>query len=662
MAMAVTARPVPLAGFRLLAFLQGELAPRPGRLAAVARVAGSCALVVVIGMVYEIPLVPYMAYLVFLLSREEAASTLLTAVMGLIAVTLAIALSLILYAFDASEPALRLPLMALSAFFGMWLSRILALGPLAFLASFVLVMSQTLVDRVPNLEMLTRGILWLWVVAAVPVVVTVLVNLLLGESPARLARQRGERLLRELAAALRNGRPCAERLTDEALDLVELRKRADLLAPSLKGRDAVDLDLIEAVAELSALQRLLPSNLPADTSLPLAEALEECADSLHADRVPAESAVLPGAAVLASLSAASRPVVVAMAEAIVRVCDGLGRRLAADIPPEPPAARSASVADAFTNPDHVRYALKTAAAVMAAYIIYSAVAWPEISTAITTCFFVALGSFAETMHKLALRLSGAVLGGILGALCIVYVLPAMTGVGELALLVALSSGLFAWVSTSSERLSYAGMQIAFAFFLGILQGYGPTTELVVLRDRVLGILLGNLLIALAFTVLWPVSAAERARTGLAEALEKLGRLLSGSGSLAVGLRLGTIRAVTDARQLAALAGFEFRLIPGRDVDAPILTSLERLGGAVLAVANQPAGSASAADLARDALLAAKIDGLGGILAGKPECPAVTAQDNTSVAALAASDVFARSAREARDLLQAELDHAYTLCR
>ena len=657
--MVATASPGPASAVGFLSFLREELEPRPGRLAAVARVAGSCALVVTIGMVYEIPLVPYMAYLVFLLSREDAAGTLLTAVVGLLAVTLAIALSLLLYTLDAAEPALRLPLMAMSAFFGMWLSRILTLGPMAFLASFVLVMSQTLLDRVPNLEVLTRAVLWLWVVAAVPVAVTVAVHLLFGEDPARLARRRGEHLLRDLAEALRTGRRADDASVNEAVELTELRKRANLLNPNLKGRDALDLRLIESVAELSLLQRLLPAALPAAASRPLAEALEDCAEALHSDRNPAAAPVLPGAGVLDGLPAETRPVLVAMAETIGVLRQGLARRLEKSLPAAPPAEQSPFAADAFTNPDHVRFALKTAAAVMAAYVIYSAVAWPEISTAVTTCFFVALGSFAETMHKLTLRLSGAMIGGLLGALCIVYVLPAMTGIGELALLIALSSALFAWVSTSSERLSYAGMQMAFAFFLGIMQGYGPSTELSVLRDRVLGILLGNLLIALAFAVLWPIPAAARARSALADALASLGRMLREAGGATADQRLGALRGLAEARRLTALSGFEFRLVPGRDVNAALLSSLERLVGAVVAVVNQPAGPA---DRSWNATLAAEIDGLAGILDPEPEPGPTTAAARPAAPARQASDSLLVSAREARDLLQAELDHVAALCR
>ncbi len=62
-----------------------------------------------------------------------------------------------------------LPLMAVSTFLGMFLLRTMAIGPIAFLAGFVLVVTQTLIDVIPNLEALTRFVLWLWVVVMLPV-------------------------------------------------------------------------------------------------------------------------------------------------------------------------------------------------------------------------------------------------------------------------------------------------------------------------------------------------------------------------------------------------------------------------------------------------------------------------------------------------------------
>jgi len=65
-----------------------------------------------------------------------------------------------------------------------------------------------------------------------------------------------------------------------------------------------------------------------------------------------------------------------------------------------------------------------------------------------------------------LRLSGAIIGGLLAGLSIVFLLPHFTDIGQLCALTAVVALFAGWVATSSERLSYAGMQIALAFFMG----------------------------------------------------------------------------------------------------------------------------------------------------------------------------------------------------
>ena len=103
-------------------------------------------------------------------------------------------------------------------------------------------------------------------------------------------------------------------------------------------------------------------------------------------------------------------------------------------------------------------------AAVSAYVIYTGADWPGIRTALITCFFVAQGTLGETLHKLALRLGGAAIGALIGGLTIVYVLPQMTDIGDLSILIAAVSAICAWVATSSERLAYAGMQSALAFY------------------------------------------------------------------------------------------------------------------------------------------------------------------------------------------------------
>ncbi len=662
--------PAPPPRFSFLAFLREELAPRPGRVAACARIAFNCALTIWIAELYQIPLPAYMAYLVFLISRDEVASTLLTGVAGAMAATFAIALSLTFYMLDASEPALRLPLMAISTYIAMFLSRTMSLGPVAFLAGFIIVLSQTLIDIVPNLEALTRLVLWLWVVVMVPNVLTIVVNLAFGENPSDLAMRTAKRLLGELAAALRSGDTTRlEKAQAEAVGLVELRQRAGMLDKSLRSRAAIDTMLIETLAELLSLLRVLPAGVLIEARLPLAEACAEAASAFERGGAPAIMQHMPSDAVLRMLSPQARPVIVAMAKAMTRLSEGIARRRTGTGQLAVAEAKSLFVPDAFSNPDHARFAFKTMIAVMAAYIIYSLLDWPAISTSITTCFFVALGSLGETIHKLTLRLSGAAIGGLLGLVSIVYVLPHMTDIGQLCLLIAGVSFVCGWVATSSDRLSYAGMQTAFAFFLGVLHGYGPSTELVELRDRVVGIFLGNLIISIVFSVLWPTSAIDRARASIAAALRTLGQLLIEPAPAAHGARLAVVRALADARRFVAIAAFELRILSAQPrheaADQLSLDTLDCLAGAAFVVADQepdatiteparPGDEAASAWFLATAEEVAKDETL-------PAAPDRSADLDRALTALPAdAPIGLRAAIEARLLLQAEIENAVAI--
>jgi multidrug resistance protein MdtO len=166
------------------------------------------------------------------------------------------------------------------------------------------------------------------------------------------------------------------------------------------------------------------------------------------------------------------------------------------------------------------------------------------------------------------------------------VLPHLTDIGQLSLLVGFVSVGAAWVATSSELLSYAGLQIAFAFFLGILQGYGPATDLTVLRDRIAGILLGNIVITLVFSTFWPQSARSAVRAALAETLRAIGAVIRRPAQ-AADARLRTVQALVRADHFRTLSLFELRMLP-QHVQAsqglPGVTDMERLAGAAFVVA------------------------------------------------------------------------------
>ena len=177
-----------------------------------------------------------------------------------------------------------------------------------------------------------------------------------------------------------------------------------------------------------------------------------------------------------------------------------------------PKPKGLFVPDAFTNPAHIHFALKVTFTAMFCYVFYTAIDWTGIHTAFITCVFIALGSTEATLYKGMLRTVGCVIGGALALFSIVFLMPHMETIASLIVLVAAVSAIAGWVAAGSERISYAGLQIAFAFFLSMFQGYAPDTDLDKIRDRVVGILIGIAVTTVIFHYVWPERARITSRT------------------------------------------------------------------------------------------------------------------------------------------------------
>jgi len=182
-------------------------------------------------------------------------------------------------------------------------------------------------------------------------------------------------------------------------------------------------------------------------------------------------------------------------------------------PPNPkgsePDKHGLFASDAFTNPAHAQFALKVTFASMFCYIVYMAIDWSGIHTALITCTFIALESTEATLYKGTLRIVGCVIGGALALFTIVFLMPHMETIASLVVAVACASAIAAWVAAGSERISYVGLQMAFAFFYSVFQGYAPDTDLDNVRNRVVGILFGLVVTAVVFHYIWPECAADR---------------------------------------------------------------------------------------------------------------------------------------------------------
>jgi multidrug resistance protein MdtO len=514
-------------------------------------------------------------------------------------------------------------------FAAMFLSRASPLGPVFFVAGFIVAYGLTLGDEVlglalqpatagnapqfelpeiafvPPEEALVRFLLWLSLAVALPIALLIGANLLTGRDPALLLRQALAERLATAARFCAGGRGAEHELEAQAFEgTAQLHKLHNLAHVFGRGQRC-PLWGASLIGDISRLGLLLLAWLRVeDDRNSLIPAAGFCR---QAERT-IEDGEAPGAEPVAiTATGAARP----LAGAITRTLQAIYETLAATpgraSPKDSAAAGSPHrllAPDAFTNVDYVRFALKVTMAVMICYFVMDMTDWPGIHTCVITAFFVSLGTVGDTLHKATLRFVGCLIGAGLGLGAILLLMPDMTDLGDLFLLLAPVTLLAAWVGYGSERISYAGWQIGLAFYLVVLQGYGPTIDMYTARDRTIGILFGSIVVFVIFTTIWPVSVANVVRTHLARALEQLAALLgldvgsSGEISPATRSAAGTAfgQAIAQARAVLVNDPFEMREVQRargrRPIDAAVVEQVGLLFipvSAILDLLTDPAG-------------------------------------------------------------------------
>jgi multidrug resistance protein MdtO len=327
--------------------------------------------------------------------------------------------------------------------------------------------------------------------------------------------------------------------------------RGDIAA--LKQAAGSTMVLLSAI---DVIDRNSEATLPNELREYLAKTLDEMAASLKRGGYPIEIVWKPPASdePLTPLAAA---VAAHFEDAIVRFAEAPAGPQAQTTAVKPKSGPGFFSEDAFTNPEHVYYALKTTGAAMFCYFLYSQLDWAGIHTCFVTCYIVSLSTAAETVEKLVLRISGCLAGAAAGYGAMIFLVPDLTSIGALMTLVFTGALAAAYVAAGSPRISYAGFQMAFAFFLCVIQGPSPAFDLTTARDRAIGILVGNIVVFVVFTNLWPVSVGRRIDPAIAGLLRRLATMMTEPDSAA------RRKLASDARfSLAAietdleLAGYE----------------------------------------------------------------------------------------------------------
>jgi len=585
MASAATFSVASVPANRLLEFLRLELAPTPQRWRATLRITLACVAASFPVMAFHLHLPLIVMILMFLLTKEDTTTSLLGTVLGIIGLTIGCGLLLLTYVCVADLTWLRVLSVPSFIALGLFMNRILTLGPLGSAIGIPLALGMVVPDIIPSTEFLTRFPFWLWWAGVLGLIVSLAVQYLLNPQRAQTALVRGltsrldavEATLLRLAGSDSKARsslrgsdarklPRSDAPTlppshaptllslalNGAAEQLHLLKLASAAEPFLKkhhekvGLQIILVDRLVTAASMLEEQGLrLPDEAIQTRLRRIAAAVATWRQAVLESRWPelqeptgsagvpagvqetgsADAPTLRGSDALMLPPSAAGPPMLLETERVLHLVSKAKEGLPDELKAFPMAPKGgAVVADAFRNPAYVHFAIKGALAGFICYLIFTLTAYQGIYTSVITCIVCSLSTIGASVQKGVLRLAGSAVGGGLGVLTLMYIFPHLDSIGGFWFPFAAVTALAAYVTFGSPAISYAGYQIGLAFYKCTLQNYGPYTELRVVRDRLIGILLGLAVFELINSRLWPVQAMETTRAKLASALQTLAKL------------------------------------------------------------------------------------------------------------------------------------------
>ena len=490
----------------LLEFLRRELAPTPGRGSATFRLTLACLAATIPILTHQIPLALIVMILMYLITQEDTAATVIGSILGVIGVTIGLGLALLAWEISLDIVWLRLCFLIVFLFGGLFLKRVLTIGALGSAIGLPAALVMILPDILPpSPEVLTEFVLWLWWCVTLGLSVNVGVQLLLSRGdPLTLLQRELATRLETVAQTLR--RLAGERVAVPERDSLRSLAIAGMSRPLalLKTASVIHVWAHERHEGLSAIitltDRLVTSALALETlpDLPqesrLHERLLNVADGCERMRRAFNELRLPDDWVaLADEKNALPPFPLLdiertldqIALAVPRYSEELSHSDAA-----PAEKRSLFLPDAFDNPEYVRFAIKGTLAAFICYMVFIGFDYPGIYTSVITCFVVALSTIGASNQKGILRFGGSAVGGLMGLIALVYLFPNIETIGGFWLVFGAGTAVAAWVNFGTPRISYGGYQIGLAFYKAILQDFGPATSATVVRDRLIGVFFG----------------------------------------------------------------------------------------------------------------------------------------------------------------------------
>ncbi|MCT4713378.1 FUSC family protein [Enterobacteriaceae bacterium H11S18] len=586
------------------------LSDYPGRSSVMMRCLITSALVIMISMTLQIPFLALSLIAVFYVTQKNVVLSKMTAILFFSGTTLAIGLSILTLKFTYSYPMLRI-LLAYVLFFGsVYMMRASKAGIVFFLTSVIIIYTHTFADVTDNADLVVRLMMWLWVAINYSILLTLITNLLfIPQDPVQQFRQvmlaQNNETLQRLECLI-NKTPLPEAVSAEVLQgkilsLQHLLAFAVMHNRQYKRTKAFQLARLNTISTLYlAAQHLQPV---ADTGL-LVQVREACL-ALQASMANDSQFVMPAGPEWQP-SPGTSPVLFKMLDTLV----AFSHHHDAQAPVTQPAPEKKPFQ---LNPTYLKFALKTALSSFICYLIYVATDWQGIHTIMLSCVIVAQSSLGTTTQRALLRVIGAVIGSLIALLMVVLVMPHIDTIVGLLLMTLPVVALGAWVYAGSEKMSYAGIQLMFTFALALLEAFGPTFELVEIRDRIIGILLGVGIATLTHVLLWPEVEGEQLWKSISRILQNASqRIKQHAGNSLVSLQLW--QELANCENIAARVALEPGGAPGDDQSEYDIYTTQAVLGHVREVLYIMDSMAVEADQTADAVYAPLRERAGELLA------------------------------------------------
>jgi multidrug resistance protein MdtO len=526
----------------LLDFLRRELSPTPGRSGATFRLTLACLAATIPVLTHRIPHALIVMIVMYLITQEDTAATIIGSILGAVGVTIGLGSALLALKVSLDIHWLRICFFIVFLLGGLFLKRVLTIGALGSAIGLPAALAMILPDILPpRPEVMVEFILWIWWCAVLGLSVNVGVQLLLSPGDPLMLLQREldtrflavETTLRTLAGQETKDQ---EGASLKSLAIAGMSRPLALLKTASIIHRWAHMRNETLAALITITDRLVTSAIALETLAPRIavnighERLLRVADGCARMRQAFEKLRLPARREWTALADEQVPGAASPLIDIERTLD----QIALALPTYPEEVRKSGIApaekrslflqDAFDNPDYVRFAIKGSLAALICYLCFVGFDYPGIYTSVITCFVVSLSTIGASNQKGLLRFGGAAVGGGMGLIALMYLLPNVDTIGGFWLVFGAGTAVAAWANFGSPRISYGGYQVGLAFYKAVLQGFGPALSAKVVRDRLVGVFFGLAVFGIVEHVLWPVRARDALRTRLAEIMHLLAEL------------------------------------------------------------------------------------------------------------------------------------------